>query len=80
MGGFTLRVKKQDPVVDSDEYPACGLQFRVPIVTAVGGVACYGDCGIIEVSGGETKLQTLGEGEEVVVAPCGQRIMFRVDR
>jgi len=79
MGRVTLRVEKQNPVVDSDEYPECALQFRLPGFEGVGDITCFGDCGRIEINRGETKLQTLVAGDSII-APCGQRVKLeRVD-
>jgi len=80
MGRVTLRVKKQDPLVDRDEYPKCELQFSLPGYGGMGSVLCHGDCGGIEISGGEAELSALAEGERTVVAPCGQHIILEVDK
>ncbi len=80
MGGVTLRVKKQNPVVDSDKYPECVLQFKLPGFGGVGDIICYGDCGTIEIGGREAGLQAVARGERFIIAPCGQSIELGVDR
>ena len=78
MGRTTLRVKKQDPVVDLDEFPGCELQFIISEFTGVGSFYCYGDCGRIEIKGGEAELRAM-EGTGTTIAPCGQGIMITLD-
>jgi len=76
MGRVTFGVEKQDPVVDSHEYPECQLTVGVQSGQGVGDLICFGDCGGIKTSGGVAQLQTVGE--EVRVAPCGQSVLIKL--